>query len=77
MSQQKIELSNTPQNLGSNAAYISSHGGNFRFAFGGTPDLNIINGHTDSKLYYDGSLGELWVWKSVGNQVVLEVSIAE
>lgn len=76
MSQQKIELSNTPQNLGSNAAYISSHGGNFRFAFGSAPDLSAISGHTDSKLYYDGSLGDLWVWKSVSNQVALEVSIA-
>lgn len=77
MAQQKIELTNTPRDLGSNPQYVSSHGGNFRFSFGATaPNLSNVDGQSDHKLSYDGSLGKLWVWKSISAKVILEISTA-
>ena len=76
MATRLVNLTNTPQPITSKAAYIESVDGEFRFAFSPTIPTNLSVSHKDRKLYSDGSLGPLYVWKSTSSELQIIVSEA-
>lgn len=76
MATRSIVLNNTPQLVTSKAAYVQAKGGVFNFKFSQTQPTSVENCHTDTKLYYDGSLGPLYAWKNDFQTVTLIISEA-
>lgn len=76
MATRNIVLTNTPQLITSSAAYIQANGGIFNFKFSPSIPTTLDNCHTDTKLYYDGSLGPLYAWKNEFQSVTLTISEA-
>lgn len=76
MATRSIVLNNTPQLVTSKAAYVQAKGGVFNFKFSSTAPTSVENCHTDTKLYYDGSLGPLYAWKNDFQVVTLIISEA-
>ena len=76
MATRSIVLTNTPQLITSGSAYIQAKGGVFNFKFSSTEPTSVEDCHTDTNLYYDGSLGALYVWKNSFQTVTLIVSEA-
>lgn len=76
MATRNIALTNTPELITSNGAYIQASGGVFNFKFSPSIPTNLDNCHVDTKLYYDGTLGPLYAWKNEFQSVILTVSEA-
>ena len=76
MTTRNIVLTNEPQLITSKAAYIQANGGVFKFKFSQDTPNDMENSHTDTKLYQDGSLGPVYAWKNVFQDVTLTVSEA-
>lgn len=57
-----ITLTDVPQLITQNKAYLSMLNHDFCFAFSDVlPDKTAF--HIDSKVFMDGSEGKLWAWK--------------
>lgn len=65
-------LTTNPQLIASGACYIQSTSGEFHYAFGETiSPLATDISFTDSKVYTDGSLGNLWSWKTTTRSIYI------
>lgn len=76
MATREIVLTDTPQQITSKAGYVQALGSQvFNFAFSETAPTNLAICHTDNKIYHDGSLGNMWAWKT--ETANCKVSISE
>lgn len=66
---QVIVLTDTPQAIGTQV-YAQSEGGDFNYSFGS--QANVDAGYSHSEVNYDGTYGQMWVWKSIPGKVILK-----